>query len=256
MQVRFTDERSGLLNPSPTSGWRVLAVDGKQVGIGTLGTLGSIVDYHRRVAAISLSGGDVPLALIAPRGQVRPILPPGESRFPDFSIRDIVLVAGRTIVSSDPDGSLFARVEKRLVPLLEPGRGQAAALTWIYPLAHGSFLAFAADEQPGTVGLYRLDGQHLKRLAEFPTGAVGPLVASDGAVATFLSFPGDGGTNGPLQLVVWRRGTPSSVTGEGDPTPVGAIASFGEMAFANGRIVVSARVTGDGARHALFATAP
>jgi hypothetical protein len=246
-------------------GWRdgrleTLAVDGQRAGSRTI-DLGSLYDAGGPSvvvgAALLDATGDAAAAatgvvVVRRRGSVASILRPRGKRFAGLGVEDAGL-AGARLVAIGTGNQLLATRNRRLTPLLVPGAGAGSELASIDALVvAGSRIVFQGTDLAGTAGLYELDGARPSLLDVLPGPAL--LLAGDGRdVAVSVQVPNDSTWIQTLELV--GPGRSSSVAVVGDPTPVGAIASFDWTALTGADVVVSSRVFGDGARHALLAIA-
>ncbi len=233
-------------------------VDGARIGGRTLDVGSPLYDATDSTAlvggsAVDASGNETPnaagLLLVRPSRRATAIRLPRQRRFADLTVERAVL-AHRIVVLSDE--AVLATRGSRLAPVLVPGgKGPHAFASVVDVAASGSRVVLIAS-RGGTHALFELGASGPERLAPVP--AVYSILGVDQAgVAVLAAVSKDGGVSfvDALQLVD-SSGTARTIVRVGDPTPVGAIASIDAAALADANVFVSARVAGDGARHALL----
>jgi hypothetical protein len=139
------------------------------------------------------------------------------------------------------------------VPLLVPGGDDPQALESISDVAASGTRAVVAGTRDGVHSLFELEPDGVRRFADLPPSFF-LFVIDATSVAVQVELSRDGGATfvDELQLV-GRNGATRTVAAIGDPSPVGSIAAMDAVALADNRVLISARVGGDGARHALLA---
>lgn len=206
-------------------------------------------------SAVDANGAGTPnatsLLLVRSNGRVTAIQVPRQRRFANLIIERAVLAGRRVVVLSDE--ALLATRGNRLVPLVVPGGKGPHPFESLVDVAAGGSRVVLIANRDGADALFELGTAGPRLLAPLPT-SYSLLGVDRGDVAVLASVSEDGGVTFVDELQLFgSAGAARTVARIGDPTTVGAIASIDAAALAGADVVISARMSGDGARHALLA---
>jgi hypothetical protein len=235
------------------------AVDGDRIGRRTLDLSSPLYAAGESTALVEGSvldegGGGVPnetsLVLVRRGGRATVVRHPAKSRFSTFF--ENVVVVGRRFLLLNYE-ALFTIRDGRLAPVLVPGGDGSGALESISDVAAAGTRVVLLGTQNGVDSLFELEQGVASRFAVLPSSVF--LFGIDAtAVALSVRMSRDGGVTFVEELqLVGRNGVAGTVAAIGDPSPVGSIVATYAVALAEREVLISARVAGDGARHALLA---
>jgi hypothetical protein len=248
-------------------GWwrdgRVQAVvaDGEKIGARTLDVGSSLYGASESTALVEGSAFDADgetarnatsLLLVRQKGRPTVLRSPSRRRFGDFSVQVATLAGRRAVVLTDD--ALFATRGHRLTPLLVPGSDGRQAIQSLVDLAVAGTRVVVIGNAGGADVLYELGPGGPTPLVALPSSGYSLVGVDATDVALIESISHDGGSTYVNELeLVGRSGATRTVVAVGDPSPVGSIASIDAVALGDATVVLSVRVAGDGARHALLA---